>query len=410
MRLKESDVVCWYPSAGLDYSSYLNWMNSRGNKLEPNVFLFTDNLYEHHILNGYENELIQFRNDFNNIDCHFELINVLSFFHSEKINEEVINDYTINNNYHHLSPNEYIDYMKCCGNRGKIIFKNQALFGGKELWIDGDLNLAELKNIISLGPIAGVSGFVNINNTNLTKDDFEGINVNRIYTSEDINIFPITCEGMASISFGDIKIVLIPFSNQEFFECLIKNSIKIDCLHAKRCCDNFEYINTLTSIGVKEAMLGTLRSEEDCLIVRNKDFRYKKVGEPFQAIDSCNMDDEIQIYNLLKEGVSDRAKLFVEQKITSKDDLMYNMIHYLLSERDPSENLIDFLKSTVDKDIKTQKAFEYFNILPPITEDLDDFIWAIIAFTKALFNEEQIEIFTLKEGLSLLQNNNKLIN
>lgn len=296
MKLKKSDVICWYPSPMMDFKSALNWGHARGNKLEPNVFLFTDNLYRHHILNGYENELIQFRNDFNNIDCHFELINVLSFFNSENINEEVINDYTVNNNYHHLSANEYIDYMKCCGNRGKIIFNNQALFGGKELWIDGDLNLSELKNIISLGPIAGVSGFVNINNTNLTKDDFEGINVNRIYTSEDINIFPITCEGMACISFGDIKIVLIPFSNQEFYECLIKNSIKIDSLYAKRTCDNFDYIETLTSIGIKEAMVGTLTGEEECLM--KNDFRYKKVGEPFLATDTHNGEDIVQLYKI----------------------------------------------------------------------------------------------------------------
>ena len=400
MKLKKSDVVCWYPSAMVDFKSILNWTDGRGNKLEPNVFLFTDNLYRHHIINGYENELIQFGNDFNNIDCHFEMINVLSFFNSENINEEVVNDYTINNNYHHLLPNEYIDYMKCCGNRGKIIFKNQALFGGKELWIDGDLNLSGLDNIISLGPIAGVSGWVNINDTNLTKDDFEGVNVNRIYTNEDINIFPITCEGMSCISFGEIKIVLIPFSNQEFYQCLMKNSIKINCLYAKRTCENFAYMDTLTSIGVKEAMVGTLTGEEEYLM--KNDFRYKKVGEPFLAIDLHNNgEDIVQLYYLLEEDVSDRAKLFVEKSIINKDVVMRNVIHYFLSQRLQTETLLECLNNAKNKE-NLVNEFEYLYVLPPITENLDDFSYAIISFIYSLFNKEQISSFTVGDAIKHL--------
>ena len=304
IKLKNSDVVCWYPSPMIDFKSILNWEHARGNKLQPNVFLFTDNLYSSHLINNYEDASVRFRNDFNNVDYRTDLINMLIFYN------------------------------------GSRIFK----------------------------------------------------------------------KGMACFSFNDKKIILIPHeymtdSNQTFYKYIVNNSISIDCLYAKRTCDDFGYINTLTSIGVKEAMLGTMTDEEDSLIVRNNDFRYKKIGEPFQAIASINdFCDFVQLYNLLEVGVSDRAKLFVEKTIINNNDTMHNMIHYLFSEREPSEKLKDFMKSTVDKDIQTQEAFKYFNILPPITENLDDFVWAIIVFTKTLFNDEQIEKFTITEALFILEN------
>jgi hypothetical protein len=408
MRLKKSDVVCWYPSAMVDFKSILNWTDGRGNKLKPNVFLFTDYSYGGNLINNYEDALVRLRNDFDNIEFTLTLANVISFYNSENIENEVINNgNNIDDNYYHLSPNEYINYLKYANNHGDVIFRSQ-LFEGQQLWIDDNLDLSGLENIISLGPIAGISGWVKIINTNLTKAEFEGIKVNRIYTNSDINLFQINCEGMACISFGDSKIILMPFSNQELYNCLVNNALKLNCFYAKRTTDNFSYIDTLTSIGVKEAMLGTLTTgEEECLIVRNQDFRYKKLGQPFQAICSINdFNDFVQLYALVEEGVSNRAKSFVERKINDKNnETIKNIVHYLLSERDPSENILDFLKSTVDKDIKTQKAFEYFNILAPITENLDDFIWAITAFTKALFDEEQIESLTLNEAILILKNN-----
>lgn len=301
IKLDKSDVVCWYPSAMKDFKSILNWENDRGNKLEPNVFLFTDNLYSSYLINNYEDAILQFRNDFNNVDCRTDMIDMLIFYN------------------------------------GSRIFK----------------------------------------------------------------------KGMACFSFNDKKIILIPHeymtdSNQTFYKYLIDNFISIDCFYAKRTCDDFKYVDTLSSIGVKEAMLGTLTGEEDSLIVRNNDFRYKKIGEPFQAIASINdFCDFVQLYNLLEEGVSDRAKLFIENNISNKDIVIRNVIHYFLSQREQTETLLECLNNATKKE-NLVNEFEHLNILPPITENLDDFSFAIISFIYSLFTKEQISIFTVADAIKHL--------
>jgi hypothetical protein len=406
IKLKKSDVVCWCPSAGNDFKSVLNWEMDKGNALKPNVFLFTDNSYEYSINNqenyNYDDLVSNFRIDFNEVEYHQEIFNELSFFNAEEIKMEFTEAPPINDDYHHLSPNEYINYMECCGNRGELIFNNKAQFGGKQLWIDGDLNLSGLGNIISLGPIAKISGWVNIKNSNVTKEDLSNIQVKNIYTDNDINILPIKKEGMSCITYGDLKIILMPFSNQELFECLINNSINIQSVYAKRTCDDFKYADTLSSIGVKEAMLGTMTGEEDSLIVINNDFRYKKIGEPFKAIASINdFFDFVQLYNLLEEGVSDRAKLFVENSIINNDIIMRNVIHYFLSQRVQTETLLKCLNYAMNKE-NLVDDFEYLNILPPITVNLDDFSFAIISFIYSLFTKEQIASFTVDEAIKHL--------
>lgn len=194
MRLKKSDVICWYPSPMLDFKSILNWEQAKGNLLQPTVFLFTDNLYSSYIVNNYENAIVQFQKDFDNVDLNIDIINTLIF------------------------------------SNGRRLFK----------------------------------------------------------------------ESMACFSFKENKIILIPHeymtdSNQTFYKYLTKNSISLDCLYAKRTCVDFNYIDTLKTIGIKEAMVGTLTGEEENLM--KNDFRYKKVGEPFLAIDShTNGKDEVQLY------------------------------------------------------------------------------------------------------------------
>ena len=400
IKLKKSDVVCWYPSALTDFKSILSWENNRGNNLEPNVFLFTDNLYSYHIIKNYEDELIQFRKDFNNIDFRFEMLNMINFIEGEKNVELESCEKNEEDLYYHMIPENYLENMEYVSFNGEQL--NIVLqLNGRKIWIDGDLNLSGFENIISLGPIAGISGFINIKDTNLTNYDINGINVNQIFTNEDSNIIIIK-EGMACISFNNNKIILIPSSNQEFYASLVKKSIKIDCLYAKRCCEDFGYINTLTSIGVKEAMLGTLTGEEDSLIVRNNDFRYKKIGEPFQAIASINdFCDFVQLYNLLEEGVSDRAKLFIENNISNKDIVIRNVIHYFLSQRVQTETLLECLNNATKKE-NLVNEFEHLNILPPITENLDDFSFAIISFIYSLFTKEQISIFTVADAIKHL--------
>jgi hypothetical protein len=46
--------------------------------------------------------------------------------------------------------------------------------------------------------------------------------------------------------------------------------------------------------------------------------------------------------------------------------------------------------------------FEYLNILPPITVNLDDFSFAIISFIYSLFTKEQIASFTVDEAIKHL--------
>jgi hypothetical protein len=401
IKLKKSDVVCWYPSALTDFKSILSWENDRGNKLKPNVFLFTDNLYSYHIINKYEDELVQFRKDFNNIDFRFEMLNMINFIEGEKNVELESCEKNEEDLYYHMIPENYLENMEYVSFNGEHL--NIVLqLNGQKIWIDGDLNLSGFENIISLGPIAGISGWVNIKNSNITKEDLSNIQVKNIYTDNDINILPIKKEGMSCITNRELKIILIPSSNQEFYESLVKNSIKIDCLYAKRTCDDFGYINTLTSIGIKEAMLGTLTSEEDSLIVRNNDFRYKKIGEPFQAISSINdFCDFVQLYNLLEEGVSDRAKSFVENSIINNDIIMRNVIHYFLSQRVQTETLLKCLNYAMNKE-NLVDDFEYLNILPPITVNLDDFSFAIISFIYSLFTKEQIASFTVYEAIKHL--------
>lgn len=294
MRLKESDVVCWYPSSMLDFKSILNWEQARGNILQPNVFLFTDNLYIN-LINNYEDAIIQFQNDIKNIDFRFENYDIISFNEEENTEPE----FSIENEqdlYYHMTPKKYLEMMVCVSFYGEQLKKLLQL-NGQKIWIDGNLNLSGAENIESLGPIAGVSGWVNINNTNLTREDLTGIKVGNIYTYEDVNIAPINCSGMGCIEFADKRIIFIPLSNSEFYNYLIKNNIVIDCFFGKRTCDNFKYINTLTSIGIKEAMVGTQTGEEEYLM--KNDFRYEKVGQPFLASDShTNGEDEVQLYKV----------------------------------------------------------------------------------------------------------------
>ena len=99
--------------------------------------------------------------------------------------------------------------------------------------------------------------------------------------------------------------------------------------------------------------------------------------------------------------ISNRAKSFVENSIINNDIIMRNVIHYFLSQRLQTETLLECLNSATNKDSLVYE-FEHLNILPPITENLDDFSYAIISFIYSLFNKEQISSFTVGDAMKHL--------
>jgi hypothetical protein len=75
--------------------------------------------------------------------------------------------------YHHLSPEDYLSLMRVMSNRGNA-FKKLKNYRDKPLWIDGNLSVSDL-DIKDLGPIAGISGNLDISRTNISSID--GIDV-----------------------------------------------------------------------------------------------------------------------------------------------------------------------------------------------------------------------------------------
>ncbi len=99
--------------------------------------------------------------------------------------------------------------------------------------------------------------------------------------------------------------------------------------------------------------------------------------------------------------VSNRAKSFVENSIINNDIIMRNVIHYFLSQRLKTETLLECLNNATNKE-NLVNEFEYLYVLPPITENLDDFSYAIISFIYSLFNKEQISNFTVGDAIKHL--------
>lgn len=101
---------------------------------------------------------------------------------------------------------------------------------------------------------------------------------------------------------------------------------------------------------------------------------------------------------------SKRAELFVTKKIKNKDDLMSKMVAYYLSQRGLEETLKNCIRNTENKDNCVVEACEYFNILPPIQE-INDFSYALLSFINELFTNEQVNLFTNRQALDYLMNN-----
>jgi len=288
------DIICWYPSSGRDLKSVNNWTRNIGNEIKPNVFLFTDCEYaivDDESVKHMSRNLLE---DINGYDYTVEYFSELTFRNCEKENPiEILTVVDNNNQYHHLTPEEYLDLMKFTSNKGNIISRLRE-YRDKPIWIDGDLDVSG-KEGVNLEGIAGISGYLNIRNTNLSRETFNNILVEHIYSDTDIvnNSF---VKRMACISFNNIKIIIIPNKNELFYKYLIDNSIKIVSFFGKRTCHDFTYITTLTSIGVKEALVGY---DEEMHLMENDD-NYKKIGEPFIAESSEFEGDFVTLYILKK--------------------------------------------------------------------------------------------------------------
>jgi hypothetical protein len=68
--------------------------------------------------------------------------------------------------YYKISPEEYLNIMKYASNNGNI-FRKMKQYGGKPLYVTGDLNLSGT-NVKDIGPIAYVDGKLDISQTNVS--------------------------------------------------------------------------------------------------------------------------------------------------------------------------------------------------------------------------------------------------
>jgi hypothetical protein len=68
--------------------------------------------------------------------------------------------------YYKISPEDYLDMMQYASYNGNI-FRKQKQYGGKPLYITGDLDLSG-KDVTDIGPIAYVDGSLNISNTKVS--------------------------------------------------------------------------------------------------------------------------------------------------------------------------------------------------------------------------------------------------
>ena len=105
--------------------------------------------------------------------------------------------------------------------------------------------------------------------------------------------------------------------------------------------------------------------------------------------------------------VSKRAREFVENRINCKDEIINKITLYYLSQRHSTELLKEILNKTIEKDEVAVLACEYFNVIPPISQNTEDFGYAISTFINYIFDEKQINNYTTKKALFFLDINHK---
>ncbi|CAN1557065.1 hypothetical protein MCEGE10_02445 [Flavobacteriaceae bacterium] len=101
--------------------------------------------------------------------------------------------------------------------------------------------------------------------------------------------------------------------------------------------------------------------------------------------------------------MTERARLFVE-KVISENDIrfMKNILHYYLSTRESCDSMENCIIQTIQKDALVINACEYFDIIPPISQNIYDFSSTLQVFIDKLFSIEQIRAFTIKDAINHL--------
>ena len=102
--------------------------------------------------------------------------------------------------------------------------------------------------------------------------------------------------------------------------------------------------------------------------------------------------------------MTNRAKYFVEEKITQNDIVMINVLSYYLSIRVADEMLKDTIANTLEHDLQLKNTKEYFEILPPISQSNEDMSYALVSFINSLFTKEQIDNMNNRSALLYLKN------
>ncbi|MGO4819453.1 hypothetical protein [Flavobacterium sp. W22_SRS_FP1] len=101
--------------------------------------------------------------------------------------------------------------------------------------------------------------------------------------------------------------------------------------------------------------------------------------------------------------MTESARLFVEQIIVENDTrFMKNILDYYLSTRDLDESLQICLLNTNSKDTLVIRAFHYFEIIPPITQNLNDFSQSLKSFIFKMFTMNQILTYNNCDALEFL--------
>lgn len=105
--------------------------------------------------------------------------------------------------------------------------------------------------------------------------------------------------------------------------------------------------------------------------------------------------------------MTEHARLFVDKIILENDiRFMKNILHYYFSTRDANESLIQCIGNTTQNDALVISACEYFEIIPPISQNVEDFSLALVTFINYVFSQEQIKAFIVKEAMIYVVNLN----
>lgn len=278
VKLNQTDVLCWYPSSGKDFKAMNNWLNGKGNNIIPNIFIYTDDNYVVEIDKG----LVSFgeSNLFDAIDGDFtvEYYTGLDLYHfADEGDFTLYETPVIDNQYCQISANEYLTSMRCYAYLGQNLAR-QPRFNNQQLWIDGCVDLSGNNNV-HLGPLAGISGCLNVDDltwhNSQSQDVLNELLANSISPTECINCLYYK-KNIACLSTAGVKIIIVPSRNNDFYDYLRRTSKKIHAFFEKRSWDNFDYIDSLTRIGVEEAM--AYQDEVPAFCVN-----YDRVGESFIA-------------------------------------------------------------------------------------------------------------------------------